>query len=67
MPVEIELIPNTGLVRKGQRIRVDVQPYDGVGHGMHHAYDPGYHDGATNTVYTGPDHVSYVQLPIIPR
>ncbi|MDJ0358298.1 CocE/NonD family hydrolase [Paenarthrobacter sp. PH39-S1] len=67
VPVEIELIPNTGLVRKGQRIRVDIQPYDGVAHGMHHAYDPGYHDGATNTVYTGPGHVSYVQLPIIPR
>lgn len=67
VPVEIELIPNTGLVRKGQRIRVDIQPYDGVAHGMHHAYDPSYHDGATNTVYTGGERLSYVQLPIIPR
>ncbi len=66
VPVEIELIPNTGLIRKGQRIRVDIQPYDGVAHGLHHAYDRSYHDGATNTIYTGPDHVSYVQLPIIP-
>jgi len=64
--VEIELIPNTGLIRKGQRIRVDIQPYDGVAHGMHHAYDPSYHDGATNTVYTGPGHVTYVQLPVLP-
>jgi predicted acyl esterase len=63
--VEIELIPTTGLVRRGQRIRVDVQPYDGVAHGMHHAYDPSYHDGAGNTVHTGPDRLGYVQLPLI--
>lgn len=65
--VEIELIPNTGLIRRGQRLRIDIQPYDGVAHGMHHAYDPSYHDGATNVVYTGPDHQSYVQLPVIPE
>ena len=65
--VEIELIPNTGLVRAGQRVRVDIQPYDGVAHGMHHAYDRRYHDGATNTVHTGPEHPAYVQLPIIPQ
>jgi predicted acyl esterase len=63
--VEIELIPSTGLLRKGHRIRVDVQPYDGVAHGMHHAYDPAYHDGATNRVHTGPARLGYVQLPII--
>jgi uncharacterized protein len=66
VPVEIELIPNTGLIRQGQRLRVDIQPYDGVAHGMHHAYDRSYHDGATNTIFTGPDHPGYVQLPIIP-
>ncbi|WP_375400863.1 CocE/NonD family hydrolase [uncultured Amnibacterium sp.] len=64
--VEIELIPNTGLMRQGQRLRVDIQPFDGVAHGMHHAYDRGYHDGATNTLYTGPDHRSLIQLPIVP-
>ncbi|MET1071087.1 MAG: CocE/NonD family hydrolase C-terminal non-catalytic domain-containing protein, partial [Umezawaea sp.] len=63
--VEIELIPSTGLLRKGQRIRVDVQPYDGVAHGMHHAYDPAYHDGASNRVHTGPSRLGYVQLPLI--
>ncbi|GAA0983038.1 hypothetical protein GCM10009576_044670 [Streptomyces rhizosphaericus] len=63
--VEIELVPSTGLLRKGQRIRVDVQPYDGVAHGMHHAYDPAYHDGAVNRVHTGPSRLGYVQLPIV--
>ena len=67
VPVEIELIPNTGLIRKGQRIRVDIQPYDGVAHGMHHGYDPTYHTGATNSLHTGPDHIGYVQLPIVPE
>lgn len=66
VPVEVEIIPNTGLIRKGHRIRVDVQPYTGVGHGMRHAYDATYHDGAQNTIYTGPEHPSYFQLPILP-
>ena len=66
VPVEVEIIPNTGLVRRGHRLRVDIQPYTGVGHGLRHAYDPSYHDGAQNTICTGPEHPSYVQLPIVP-
>ena len=64
--VEVELNPNTGLIRKGQRIRVDIQPYDGVAHGMHHGYEASYHDGATNIIHTGPGHVAFVQLPVVP-
>lgn len=67
VPVEIELIPHTAVVRKGHRVRIDIQPYDGQGHGTHHAYDPSYHTGATNSVHTGPAHVGYVQLPLVPR
>ncbi len=66
VPVEIEIIPNTALLRKGHRIRVDIQPFDGFHHGTRHAYDASYHDQARNVIYTGPDHQSYVQLPIIP-
>ncbi len=66
VPVEVEIIPNTGLIRKGQRLRVDIQPYTGAGHGMRHAYDRTYHDGARNTIFTGPDYPSYVQLPVVP-
>lgn len=66
VPVEVEIIPNTGLIRKGQRLRVDVQPYTGIGHGMRHFYDPAYHDGAQNTIYTGPQYPSYIQLPVLP-
>jgi hypothetical protein len=67
VPVEIELIPTTALLRRGQRIRVDVQPYDGQGHGTHHAYDPSYHTDAVNTLHTGPAHLGYVQLPLVPE
>ena len=66
VPVEVEIIPNTGLVRRGHRIRLDIQPHTGVGHGTRHAYDATYHDGAENTIYTGPEHPSYLQLPVIP-
>jgi uncharacterized protein len=66
VPVEVEIIPNTGLIRKRHRLRLDIQPYTGVGHGMRHAYDATYHDGAQNTIYTGPEHPSYVQLPVVP-
>ena len=30
------------------------------------AYDESYHAGATNTIHTGPDHPSYIQLPLVP-
>jgi len=66
VPVEVEIIPNTGLIRRGHRLRIDIQPYTGVGHGMRHGYDKAYHDGAQNTIFTGPKHPSYVQLPFLP-
>jgi uncharacterized protein len=66
VPVEVEIAPTTGLVRRGHRIRVDVEPFTGTGHGNRHAYDPAYHDGAHNTLHTGPDHPGYLQLPVVP-
>ena len=64
--MEIEIIPNTALIRKGYRIRVDIQPFDGVDHGPRHRYESTYHDGARNTLYTGPDRPGFIQLPIVP-
>jgi uncharacterized protein len=66
VPVEIEIIPNTALIRKGHRIRVDIQPYDGFGHGTRHGYDAVHHDGVQYAIFTGPDHPSFIQLPIVP-
>ena len=66
VPIEVEIIPTTALIRKRHRIRLDVQPFDGFAHGARHGYDASYHDGARNALYTGPQHLSYVQLPIVP-
>jgi len=64
--VQVEFEPTTAVVKRGHRIRLDVQPVDGCGHGTPHVYDATYHQGASNTIYTGPDHPSWLQLPVIP-
>jgi predicted acyl esterase len=63
--VEVGLYPSTAMIRRGCRLRIDIQPFSPAGVPTR-AYDESYHLGATNTVYTGPDHPSYVQLPIVP-
>lgn len=63
--IEIGLNPSTAMIRKGCRLRIDIQPYAPAGMPVR-AYDASYHQGATNTIFTGPDHPSYVQLPIVP-
>ena len=65
VPVEIGLNPSTALIRKGNRLLVDIQPYAPAGVPVR-AYDESYHTGAMNRIYTGPEHPSYIQLPIIP-
>ncbi|MDJ0358520.1 CocE/NonD family hydrolase [Paenarthrobacter sp. PH39-S1] len=64
--VEVGLNPSSAVIRRGCRLRVDIQPYSPAGIPSR-AYDESYHAGATNTVHTGPDHPSYVQLPIVPQ
>ncbi len=63
--VEVGLYPSTALVAAGSRLRIDIQPYTPSGIPVRE-YDESYHAGATNTVCTGPDHPSYIQLPVIP-
>ena len=63
--IEVGLNPSTALIRRGCRLRVDIQPYSPAGLPVR-AYDASYHDGATNQIHTGPDHPSYIQLPIVP-
>ncbi len=66
VPIEVGLNPSTALIRAGSRLRIDIQPYTPSGIPVR-AYDESYHVGAVNTVYTGPAHPSYLQLPIIAR
>ena len=63
--IEIGLNPSTAMIPKGCRLRIDIQPYapDGA---PTRAYGKSYHEGATNSVFTGPNHPCYIQLPIVP-
>ncbi len=65
VPIELGLNPSSALIRKGCRLRIDIQPYAPSG-APTRAYDESYHAGAKNSVHTGPDHPCYIQLPIIP-
>lgn len=63
--IEVVLNPSSAVIRRGCRFRVDIQPFSPAGIPSR-AYDESYHLGATNTVYTGEQYPSYVQLPLIP-
>ena len=63
---EIEIWPTGMVFRKGHRIRLDIQPRDGVGSAPYTHYPAAYNTGGENTVYTGGGMVSYLLLPIIP-
>ena len=54
------------LVETGDRIRLDVQPRDGIGSAPYTHYAADYNSG-TNTIFTGGARASYLLLPIISR
>ncbi len=64
--IELGLNPSTAVIRRGYRLKVDIQPNAPAGIPSR-AYDERYHVGATNTIHTGPQHPCYIQLPIVPR
>ena len=63
---QVELWPGTALVKKGWRIKLDVQPVSGCGGASLVDLDQTYQAGSSNTIYTGQKHVSYLQLAVIP-
>ena len=63
--VQVEIWPTSMVFRKGHRIRLDVQPRDGVGSQGYMHYHADYNTG-TNTVHAGGDKPSYLLLPVIP-
>jgi uncharacterized protein len=67
-PVEcqIEIWPTSIVLKKGHRLRVDIQPRDGVGSAPYTHYHADYNAGAVNTIYSGGDRLSYLLMPIIP-
>ncbi|MBI3044800.1 MAG: CocE/NonD family hydrolase [Betaproteobacteria bacterium] len=67
-PVEcqIEIWPTCIVLGKGHKLRVDIQPRDGVGAAPYTHYHADYNAGAVNTLHSGGDRQSYILLPIIP-
>ena len=63
--VNVEIWPTSMVFKKGHRIRLDVQPRDGVGSQSYMHYHADYNTG-TNTIYSGGDKESYLLLPVIP-
>jgi predicted acyl esterase len=67
-PVEcrIEIWPTSMVFEKGHKLRMDIQPRDGVGSAPYTHYHADYNAGAQNTIYAGGEKDSYLLLPIIP-
>jgi uncharacterized protein len=63
--VEVEIWPTSMVFRRGHRIRLDIQPRDGVGSVHYTHYHADYNTG-TNTIHTGGAWESYLLLPVIP-
>ena len=68
-PVEcqIEIWPTSMVFKKGHKLRVDIQPRDGVGSAPYTHYHADYNAGAENTIYSGGDKQSYLLVPMIPQ
>jgi predicted acyl esterase len=63
--LEIEIWPTSMVFAKGHRIRLDVQPRDGMGSAPYTHYSADYNSG-TNTIFTGGRRASCLLLPVIP-
>ena len=63
--VQVEIWPTSMVFKRGHRIRLDIQPRDGVGSQSYMHYHADYNTG-TNTIHAGGDKDSYLLLPIIP-
>ncbi len=63
--VDVEIWPTSMVFKKGHRIRLDIQPRDGVGSQSYMHYHADYNTGS-NTVYAGGERESYLLLPVIP-
>ena len=63
---QVEIWPSCMVFRKGHRLRLDIQPRDGVGSEGYTHYHADYNFGAQNTIYAGGAMPSHLLLPVIP-
>jgi putative CocE/NonD family hydrolase len=63
--VQVEIWPTSMAFKKGHRIRLDIQPRDGIGSAPYMHYHADYNVGE-NTIYSGGEKESFLLVPIIP-
>jgi predicted acyl esterase len=63
--VDVEIWPTSMVFKRGHRIRLDIQPRDGLGSQGYMHYHADYNTD-TNTIHSGGEHDSYLLLPVIP-
>jgi predicted acyl esterase len=63
---QVEIWPSCMVFKQGHRIRLDIQPRDGVGASVYRHYPADYNIGAWNTIHTGGERQCYLLLPVIP-
>ena len=63
--LDVEIWPTCMVFRKGHRIRLDLQPKDGVGSAPYTHYSGDYNTGL-NTIFAGGAMPSHLLLPVIP-
>jgi predicted acyl esterase len=62
----VEIWPTCIVLQKGHRLRVDIQPRDGIGSAPYTHYHADYNAGAENTIHAGGIYPSHILLPVIP-
>ena len=63
--IDVEIWPTCMVFEKGHRIRLDIQPRDGVGAAPYTHYCADYNTG-TNVIHTGGARASHLLFPVIP-
>jgi uncharacterized protein len=63
--LDVEIWPTSMVFARAHRIRIDIQPRDGVGSAPYTHYAADYNSG-TNTIHTGGSRASHLLLPVIP-
>ncbi len=63
--LQVEIWPTCMVFARGHRIRLDIQPRDGVGSAPYTHYSADYNTG-DNTIHLGGATASYLLLPVIP-
>ena len=63
---QVEIISTSIVIKKGNRLRLDIGPKDGHASAHFTHYHADYNAEAFNTIHSGKDKPNYLLLPIIP-